>query len=89
MTAWGGIGGLGLGLSLLWSECRRRGIGMERVLEWCSERPAKQVGLEGQKGGLFQGGDGDFVVFDPEAEFKVKSLFGVGREQEGNSLTRG
>lgn len=71
MTAWGGIGGLGLGLSLLWSECRRRGIGMERVLEWCSERPAKQVGLERQKGGLFQGGDGDFVVFDPEAEFKV------------------
>ncbi|GAA5829653.1 hypothetical protein JCM3766R1_001250 [Sporobolomyces carnicolor] len=71
MTAWGGIGGLGLGLSLLWSECRRREIGMERVLEWCSSRPAKQVGLDMKKGGLFVGGDADFVVFDPEAQFTV------------------
>ncbi|GAA5988602.1 hypothetical protein JCM5350_005763 [Sporobolomyces pararoseus] len=71
MTAWGGIGGLGLGLSLLWSECRKRGIGMERVLEWCSEKPAKQVGLEKKKGALFVGGDADFVVFDPEAQFTV------------------
>ncbi|GAA5914750.1 uncharacterized protein JCM6883_001078 [Sporobolomyces salmoneus] len=70
-TAWGGIGGLGLGLSLLWSECTRRGIGMEKVLEWCAEKPAKQVGLEKKKGGLFVGGDADFVVFDPEAQFKV------------------
>ncbi|GAA5969772.1 hypothetical protein JCM3765_003452 [Sporobolomyces pararoseus] len=71
MTAWGGIGGLGLGLSLLWSECRKRGIGMERVLEWCSEKPAKQVGLEKKKGGLFVGGDADFVIFDSEAQFTV------------------
>lgn len=74
MTAWGGIGGLGLGLSLLWSECRKRGIGMERVLEWCSEKPAKQVGLEKKKGALFVGGDADFVVFDPEAQFTVSVL---------------
>lgn len=71
MTAWGGIGGLGLGLSLLWSECRKREIGMKKVLEWCSEKPAHQVGLEKSKGGLFVGGDADFVVFDPQEKFTV------------------
>jgi len=74
MSAWGGIGGLGLGLSLLWTECGKRGIGMKRVLEWVCERPAKQVGLEGKKGALREGGDADFVVFDPEARFTVSFL---------------
>ncbi|GAA5986778.1 hypothetical protein JCM11641_004788 [Rhodosporidiobolus odoratus] len=71
MTSWGGIGGLGLGLSLMWTEARKRGIGMHRVLQWVSERPAKQVGLEGKKGGIRQGADADFVVFDPELSFTV------------------
>lgn len=71
MEAWGGIGGLGLGLSLMWTEARKRGVGMERVLEWVSERPAKQVGLEGKKGGIRKGADADFVVFDPEESFTV------------------
>lgn len=71
MSAWGGIGGLGLGLSLLWTECGKRGIGMKRVLEWVSERPAKQVGLQDKKGGLRVGADADFVIFDPEARFTV------------------
>lgn len=74
MQAWGGIGGLGLGLSLLWTEAGKRGVGMERVLEWVSERPAKQVGLEGVKGGLGVGADADFVLFDPSVNFTV-SLF--------------
>ncbi|BGP16186.1 hypothetical protein JCM10213_001402 [Rhodosporidiobolus nylandii] len=71
MTSWGGIGGLGLGLSLLWTEAKKRGVGMERVLQWVSERPAKQVGLEGRKGGIKEGADADFVVFDPELSFTV------------------
>lgn len=75
MSAWGGIGGLGLGLSLLWTECGRRGIGMKKVLEWVSERPAKQVGLGMKKGGLREGSDADFVVFDPKAKFTVSLLF--------------
>ncbi|GAA5867228.1 hypothetical protein JCM8547_003126 [Rhodosporidiobolus lusitaniae] len=71
MSAWGGVGGLGLGLSLMWTEARKRSVGMERVLEWVSERPAKQVGLEGKKGGIREGADADFVVFDPEEQFTV------------------
>jgi len=82
MSAWGGIGGLGLGLSLLWTECGRRGIGMEKVLEWVSERPARQVGLEMKKGGLREGSDADFVVFDPEAKFIVSFSLSFDSELE-------
>ncbi|GAA6015376.1 hypothetical protein JCM10207_008967 [Rhodosporidiobolus poonsookiae] len=71
MTSWGGIGGLGLGLSLLFTEARKRGVGMDRVLQWVAERPAKQVGLEGKKGGIRVGADADFVVFDAEESFVV------------------
>ncbi|GAA6027144.1 hypothetical protein JCM8097_002427 [Rhodosporidiobolus ruineniae] len=71
MDAWGGIGGLGLGLSLLWTEARKRGVGMERVLEWVSGRPARQVGLEKDKGSIEVGKKADLVVFDPEEQFTV------------------
>lgn len=71
MSSWGGISGLGLGLSLLWTEAGRRGIGMARVLEWVAERPAKQIGMEGVKGSLCVGADADFVLFDPVKQFVV------------------
>lgn len=74
MSAWGGIGGLGLGLSLMWTESVKRGISMQRVLDWLAVRPAKQVGLEGVKGELSVGADGDFVIFDPELSFTVSLL---------------
>ncbi|GAA6057584.1 hypothetical protein JCM3770_005395, partial [Rhodotorula araucariae] len=72
MGAWGGIGGLGLGLSLLWTEARRRNVPMARILEWVASRPARQVGLEGQKGEIREGADADFVVFDPDEEFTIR-----------------
>lgn len=34
LKAWGGVGGLGLGLSLLWTEAKRRGVPLGRVIEW-------------------------------------------------------
>ncbi|GAA5881882.1 hypothetical protein JCM3774_005764 [Rhodotorula dairenensis] len=71
MKAWGGIGGLGLGLSLLWTEASKRGVPMQRVLEWVASKPAKQVGLEQQKGTIQEGGDADFVVFDPKETFQI------------------
>ncbi|KAK4053249.1 Allantoinase [Microbotryomycetes sp. JL221] len=71
MSAWGGIGGLGLGLSLIWTEAQTRGIDMTRVVEWLSTKPAKQVGIEKFKGQIKQGHDADFVVFDPKFEFTV------------------
>ncbi|BGP02769.1 Allantoinase [Rhodotorula toruloides ATCC 204091] len=71
LGAWGGIGGLGLGLSLLWTEASKRGIATEKVLEWVASRPAKQVGLEGRKGEIKEGADADFVIFDPKESFTI------------------
>ena len=43
--AWGGIASLQLGLPLVWTEARRRGIPLARVVEWMSAAPARRVGL--------------------------------------------
>ena len=71
MKAWGGIGGLGLGLSLLWTEASKRRVGMSKVLEWVAEKPARQVRIEESKGSLKANADADFVVFDPLVSFTV------------------
>ncbi|GAA5857347.1 hypothetical protein JCM9279_000185 [Rhodotorula babjevae] len=72
MGAWGGIGGLGLGLSLLHTEAQKRGVEMRKVLEWVASTPARQVGLEGGKGAIVEGADADFVVFDPQESFTIR-----------------
>jgi allantoinase len=71
LTAWGGIGGLGLGLSLLYTETKQRGISICKLVEWLASKPAKQVGLEGQKGSLQEGADADFVIFDTRSSHTV------------------
>ena len=71
-VAWGGVSSLQLGLSLIWTEARRRGIPLETVLDWMSRRPAELAGL-GQKGRLEVGADADFSVFAPEDTFVVET----------------
>ncbi|KAG2132676.1 hypothetical protein BD769DRAFT_1448980 [Suillus cothurnatus] len=71
MTAWGGINSLGFGLSLLWTEGRKRGISLGQIIRWTSEETAKHAGLSSSKGRLSVGYDGDLVIWDPTAEFKV------------------
>jgi allantoinase len=68
--AWGGIASLQLGLPLVWTEARRRGISLARVVEWMSAAPARRVGLTG-KGRIASGAAADFVVFAPDAAFTV------------------
>ncbi|WP_395245975.1 allantoinase AllB [Agromyces sp. MMS24-K17] len=68
--AWGGIAGLQLGLANTWTEASRRGIPLERVLEWMSAGPARFAGLD-RKGRIEVGADADLVAFAPEAEFTV------------------
>ena len=69
--AWGGIPSLQLGLSVVWSGMRERGIPLDRVARWMSEGPARLVRLEQRKGRLAPGHDADFVLFDPEASWVV------------------
>lgn len=79
MDAWGGIGGLGLGLSLMWTEGRRRRVtGLEgRLAQWMCERPADQIGMRGRKGRIEVGADCDLCVFDPRQSFEVSTNFGT------------
>lgn len=74
LQAWGGIGGLGLGLSLLYTETQKRGISLGKLVDWLAVKPAKQVGIADQKGSLKVGADGDFVVFDTSATYQVSPV---------------
>lgn len=71
LTAWGGIGGLGLGLSLVHTETRLRNISICRLVEWLASKPAQMVGIQDTKGHLKVGADADFVVFDASRTFTV------------------
>lgn len=96
MDAWGGISALGLGFSLLWTEVTRRNkmkaagqlegeeIGIERIVKWCSENTAAQVGLTGVKGVIQPDADADFAIFNPEMSFEVRSLL---QNRFGHSLS--
>ncbi|KAH9815486.1 hypothetical protein DFH28DRAFT_968085 [Melampsora americana] len=73
MEAWGGIGGLGLGISLIWTEGQRRKIKdlPGWILKWFCERPAKQVKIDHLKGKIEVGAECDLCVFDPNSNFEV------------------
>ncbi|MFD3314851.1 allantoinase AllB [Streptomyces sp. NPDC058694] len=70
-TAWGGISGLQLSLSAVWTEARRRGYGLEDVVRWMSSRTAELVGLDDRKGAIAVGLDADFAVLAPDETFTV------------------
>ncbi|NMN99748.1 allantoinase AllB [Gordonia sp. TBRC 11910] len=69
-VAWGGVSSLQLGLSLMWTEARERGVSLNRVVEWMSSGPASLVGLP-HKGALAVGNDADLAIFAPDEQFVV------------------
>lgn len=69
-AAWGGIASLQLGLPLVWTEARRRGIPLAGVVEWMSTAPARRVGLA-DRGRIAEGSAADLVVVAPDATFTV------------------
>jgi len=71
MAAWGGIASLQLALPVVWTEARRRGLGLGRLVGWMAEGPAKLAGLAARKGRIAPGYDADLVAFDPDASFEV------------------
>jgi allantoinase len=69
-SAWGGISSLQLGLPLVWTQARARGIGLPRLAAWMSAAPARLAGLTA-KGRIAAGYDADFCVVAPDESFAV------------------
>ena len=72
-AAWGGIASLQVALPVVWTGARARGIGLDRVMSWMAEAPARLAGLPG-KGGIAVGKDADLVAFAPDARWQVGEL---------------
>ena len=72
MAAWGGIASLQLGLSVVWTAMRARGIPIERLATWMSAAPARLLGLSAKKGAIAPGHDADLVGWMPDEEFTVR-----------------
>jgi allantoinase len=68
--AWGGISSLQLGMSVVWSAARQRGLGLAEVVRWMATAPADRVGLT-HKGRIQVGADADLAVVAPEDSFVV------------------
>jgi allantoinase len=71
MQAWGGVSGLQLALSIVWTEASARGHTLVDISRWMSAGPAKLAGFVGKKGVIAAGADADLVVFDDTAKFTV------------------
>jgi allantoinase len=71
MQAWGGIASIQLGLPVMWTNMRERGVPMERLSEWMSHRPAQLAGIDDRKGRLAPGFDADITIWNPDAYFEV------------------
>lgn len=65
--SWGGIAGLQLGLSVVWTEARRRGVSLEELLPLFTTGPARVAGLDGL-GVLEVGAPAHLVAFAPDDE---------------------
>jgi allantoinase len=68
--AWGGIAGLQVGLSAVWTEARRRGCTLGDLVRWMAEGPARLAGLR-RKGRIAVGYDADFCAFAPDDDLVV------------------
>ncbi len=69
-AAWGGISSLQLGLPIVWTEARRRGVSLSQVVGWMARAPAEFAGLPA-KGRIAPGFDADFCIFAPDESFVV------------------
>jgi allantoinase len=68
--AWGGIASLQLGLPVVWTSARERGVPLTDLVRWMATAPARRVGVAG-KGELAVGFAADLCVFAPDEEWVV------------------
>ncbi|KGN64669.1 allantoinase [Cucumis sativus] len=73
LKAWGGVSSLQFDLSATWSHAKKRGVTMEQIALWWSERPAKLAGLE-LKGAIAIGKHADIVAWAPDEEYDVNDI---------------
>jgi allantoinase len=69
--AWGGISGLQFTLPVLFSEGKKRGLTLEKLISLLTENPAQFLGLEHQKGKLQEGFDADITIWDDSETFTI------------------
>jgi len=70
-SAWGGIASLQLTLPVLWTEARARGHAATDLARWLAQQPARLANLGMRKGAIEAGRDADFVVFEPDVQWRV------------------
>ncbi|GAB2936149.1 allantoinase AllB [Rhodococcus aerolatus] len=68
--AWGGIASLQLGLPVVWTQARRRGVRLAEVVGWMATAPAAFLGLP-DRGAVAVGRRADLCVLAPEETFVV------------------
>lgn len=66
-----GYPAVGTHLPSMFDEARKRGFPIQKLVQVCSEAPARIFGLEGRKGSLLPGADADLVIIDPDRMERV------------------
>ena len=69
--AWGGIAGISVALSVVYSGAVQRGFSLADVVRWMSDSPGALTGMRQRTGELSTGREASFVVFDTEARWTV------------------
>ncbi len=68
--AWGGIASVQLGLPVMWTAARARGVDLGRLATWMAAAPARLAGLT-DRGAIVPGRRADLCVFAPDETFVV------------------
>ncbi|WP_432573168.1 allantoinase AllB [Kineococcus sp. SYSU DK005] len=71
-AAWGGIASVQIGLPVVWTAARERGVPLAQVVSWMSRATADLVGLA-DRGRLAPGRVADLAVFAPEQAWTVRA----------------